>query len=79
MWEHAADAMAISDAGGTVLMANRAYYRLYGYCPEEVVGQNFSVIFPPEKRVWANEQYRAIFASESLPPAFEATYPLQGW
>ena len=73
VWENAADAMAISDAEGTVLMANRAYHRLYGYGPEDVIGQNFAVIFPPEVRVWANEQYRAIFASETIPPAFEAS------
>src|SRR5947209_7830588 len=73
VWENAADAMAISDAHGTVLMANPAYHRLYGYGPEDVIGQNFAVIFPPEARGWANEQYRAIFATEAVPPAFEAT------
>jgi PAS domain S-box-containing protein len=63
IWEHAADAMVLSDAQGIVLLANPAYYQLYGYTPAEVVGQHFAVIFPPAQRAIALEQYSAVFQS----------------
>jgi PAS domain S-box-containing protein len=72
VWEHAADAMAISDPEGIVLLANPAYYRLYGYTPEEVIGRSFAVIFPEPQRAGAEAQYRAVFAAEVLAPAYES-------
>jgi PAS domain S-box-containing protein len=71
VWESAPDAMALSDADGVVLMVNRAYCELYSFARDEVVGQTFAVIFPPELREWAVEQYRAVFASASPLPSFE--------
>jgi PAS domain S-box-containing protein len=68
LWEHAPDAMALSDASGTVLAANPAYYELYGYGPDEVVGKNFALIFPIEHRAAAQVQYQEIFDSEAAPP-----------
>jgi PAS domain S-box-containing protein len=73
IWQHAADAMALSDADGIVLAANPAYCRLYGYLPEEVIGHDFSIIFPEEQRAWAAEQYRLSFAAQTKLPAYEAT------
>ena len=72
VWEHSADAMSLSDSEGTVLAANPAYYQLYGYSPEEVLGECFAIIFPPEERAWAVEQYKEIFQREAPPPAFES-------
>ena len=57
MWELAADAMALSDEHGTVLLANTAYLDLYGYSADEVIGQDFAVIFPEEARAWAREVF----------------------
>jgi PAS domain-containing protein len=48
LWEHTSEAMVLSDPGGIVLAANPAYYRLYGYGPEEVLGKSFALIFPPD-------------------------------
>lgn len=76
VWEQASDAMALSDAAGVVLDANSAYYALYGYRAEEVLGQLFSIIFPPERRAWADEEYRAVFTMpepDGPLPAFEST------
>jgi PAS domain S-box-containing protein len=53
--------MVLSDEQGTVLLANPAYYQLYGYTPAEVIGQSFAVIYPPAERAKALEQYHAIF------------------
>lgn len=73
VWEHAADAMALSDAEGRVLAANPAYYELYGYRPDEILGRSFALIFPPEEQAQAEAQYRALFAGADQAPAFEAT------
>lgn len=71
VWEAAADAMSLSTPDGTVVAANSAYYRLYGYSPEEVIGKNFSLIFPEEQRPWAQELYRQLFRSPLLGVAVE--------
>jgi PAS domain S-box-containing protein len=67
LWEHAPDAMALSDASGTVLAANPAYYELYGYAPEEVLGRSFALIFPIEERAAAQAFYEEVFNSQ-IPP-----------
>jgi PAS domain S-box-containing protein len=72
-WEAAGDAMAITDPCGIVLLANPAYYALYGYGPDEVLGRSFAVIFPEAARAAAEAQYRAVFAGPGAPPGFEAT------
>ncbi|MBE0695463.1 MAG: PAS domain S-box protein [Anaerolineaceae bacterium] len=61
VWEIAADGMALSDEQGTVLAANPAYYRLYGYSAEEVLGHNFAIIYPEDARESANQKYQRIF------------------
>ncbi len=71
VWEAAADAMSLSTPDGTVVAANSAYYRLYGYAPEEVLGKNFSIIFPEEQRTWAQELYLQMFTSPTLGVAVE--------
>jgi len=65
--------MALSDADGIVLDANPAYYHLYGYKPEAVLGQSFAVIFPPEGRAWAEAQYRETFTRAEIAPAVESS------
>jgi len=50
VWETSGDAMALSDSEGIVIAANPAYYRLYGYTPEEVVGHSYAIIFPEKER-----------------------------
>ena len=59
VWEASADAMALSDADGVVLRANPAYFDLYGYGPEEVLGRSFALIFPLEVRSAAEAEYLA--------------------
>lgn len=71
VWEQAPDAMVLSDAEGTVRMANPAYYALYGYGPADVLGQNFAIIFPEAARADANKHYRQSFHGPP-PPAVEA-------
>lgn len=73
IWEHASDAMALSDASGVVLAANPAYYRLYGYEPQDVLGKSFALIFPAEQRDWAVTQYRETFEGDQPPPVVRST------
>jgi two-component system, OmpR family, phosphate regulon sensor histidine kinase PhoR len=64
IWEAASDAMALSDAQGRVLAANAAFYQLYGYKPEEVLGNTFAIIFSKEQQAWAETQYKIVFEGE---------------
>lgn len=71
VWEAAPDAMVLSDAAGIVLLANPAYCALYGYPADEVIGRSFALIFPPEQRASAIQQYRQIFAEAGPIPVQE--------
>ncbi len=71
VWENASDAMALSTPDGTVFAANPAYFRLYGYSPEEIIGKNYAIIFPEEYRPSAQELYAHIFQSPIISPSFE--------
>lgn len=71
IWEVTTDAMCLSDAEGRVLAANPAYFQMYGFAAEQVVGQSFEIIFPPAERENALEQYKSVFQSEQLPANFE--------
>ncbi|HYX50925.1 MAG TPA: PAS domain S-box protein [Ktedonobacteraceae bacterium] len=70
VWEYASTAMALSAPDGTVIAANPAYFRLYGFPSEEVIGKHFSIIFPQEQRTTAQELYDFMFQSPTLSPAF---------
>lgn len=70
VWEYASDAMALSTPDGTVFAANPAYFHLYGFPQEEVIGKHFSIIFPEEQRKTALELYVYIFRSPTISPSF---------
>ena len=72
-WQYASDAMSLSDPEGIVLAANPAYCELYGYSPQEVIGQSFAIIFPSAVREWAVREYKRTFADTEIPPTVEAT------
>jgi PAS domain S-box-containing protein len=72
IWESASEAIAVSDPDGRVLMANPAYYALYGRTPEEVLGQSFAVIFPPDQQEAAETAYRATFEDQAQQGSVEA-------
>lgn len=72
VWEATSDALAISDPEGIVLRVNPAYCRLYGYAPEQIIGHSFALIFPQEQQAWAVEQYKTVFAGDTVPAAFES-------
>ena len=73
LWEQTSDAMALSDEAGIVLAANPAYYRLYGYGPQEVLGKSFALIFPNEQRATAEADYESMFTSTEPVPLVQSS------
>ena len=71
IWEAASDAMVLSAPDGTVISANPAYFRLYGYAPEAILGKNFSVVFQQDRRAQAQKSYHATFQNPVITPRFE--------
>src|SRR5436305_14274614 len=71
VWEHASDAMALSTPDGTVFAANPAYFHLYGYSAEDIIGNNYAIIFPEEHRTSAREMYDYFFQSPTISPSVE--------
>lgn len=47
--------MCVTDAEGKFAEVNPAYCRTYGYTREELVGQLFTKVLPPEIREWAKK------------------------
>lgn len=72
-FESASDAMALSDADGIVLAANQAYFQLYGYPAEEVLGQNYAIIYPEAARQQSIERYKEAFHEQRELPFYENT------
>ena len=72
-WDVALVAMALSDPDGILLEANNAYFALYGYSREEVVGKHYAVIFPKAYRSLAKEHYAKTFLGKKSSALIEAT------
>ncbi|MBA3875171.1 MAG: PAS domain S-box protein [Anaerolineae bacterium] len=72
LFEVANDAMALSDAEGMVLEANPAYFQLYGFSAEEVIGHSFAIIFPAQQRQWAVERYQHLFSTAQDSQIYES-------
>ena len=65
--------MALSDADGIVFEANQAYLELYGYTAEEVIGQHFSIIFPPDRRTAARQHYQQVFDAQPVHDVYDSS------
>ncbi len=46
------DAIFVTDADGYIVMANESVYEVYGYSPEELIGQHASSLTPDNERAW---------------------------
>ncbi|MFN3386435.1 MAG: PAS domain S-box protein [Candidatus Thermochlorobacter sp.] len=68
VWQHALEAFVITAANGTVIDANPAYSELYGVPREELIGNDFAIVFHPDYREQARAAYRAFF--DAGQPAF---------
>ena len=72
VFEAAYDAMVLSDADGIVVDANPAYFDLYGFTADEVIGQKFFIIFPDARQRVAMAKYREAFNAEHQSMIYES-------
>ncbi len=70
-WEAANDAKVITGPDGTVLAANPAYLRLFGYPEAAVVGHPFTLIYPEAERAAYMARYLAAFHAPRPPDRIE--------
>lgn len=50
LWETCPDAVILMDSAGKIHFANPAVYDVFGYTPDELVGENLGVLQPPSLR-----------------------------
>jgi PAS domain S-box-containing protein len=72
VWEHAADAMVLSDPDGTIGLVNPACCALYGLGIDELVGEHFTLIVPETERADIERCHRELFAAPEPPPTFRS-------
>ena len=50
LWETCPDAVLLMDNAGRLHFANPAVYDVFGYTPDEIVGENLELLQPPSLR-----------------------------
>jgi PAS domain S-box-containing protein len=70
VWEHAADAMVLSDPDGIIQFVNPACCALYGLGRDELIGQDFTLVLREEERAPGEGRHRDLFAAPEPPPPF---------
>ncbi len=70
-FEHAAHAMAISDAEGRVIFANERYLRYFDISKEKVKGSRITAVLPPHMQNRAEILYERQFKRGTKPASFE--------
>ncbi|HET9135641.1 MAG TPA: PAS domain S-box protein [Candidatus Kapabacteria bacterium] len=43
-FEHSSDGMLVTDTGGTIIMVNNAFEKMFGYSPEETIGRRTNIL-----------------------------------
>lgn len=66
--ETSQDAIIRCDPHGIVVDWNRAATDLYGYTPEEIIGQHVRLVVPPERRHESREMFTRMVRGEPVPP-----------
>jgi PAS domain S-box-containing protein len=61
--EHADDAVIIADAAGAIRYWNAASERMFGYAPEQAIGNSLDLIIPEKLRHRHWEGYRGVMAT----------------
>jgi len=46
------DAIFVTDAVGYIVMANESVYEVYGYRPDELIGQHVAMLTPDTEKAW---------------------------
>ncbi|MEO8857697.1 MAG: sensor domain-containing diguanylate cyclase [Burkholderiaceae bacterium] len=58
------DAVCVVDAGGRFLFVNASFQRIFGYTPDEVLGQPIFELVHPDDRAATSEQAEAVMAGK---------------
>jgi PAS domain S-box-containing protein len=66
-------AIFMMDPGGHIASWNAGAERIKGYRPEEIIGQHFSVFYPPEDLAWGKPQWELEVATR------EGRFEEEGW
>ncbi|NJL04434.1 MAG: diguanylate cyclase [Chloroflexaceae bacterium] len=64
IWETATDAIVVVDRQGLIRSANPSYYATYGFTPEQVIEQPFTVLLPESNQQPAWPAYTHMFTEE---------------
>ena len=60
------DAILVVDAAGSVLFASPAVETIFGYAPEELVGHNYDILLPDDRRAVHADHHRGFVTSRPL-------------
>jgi PAS domain S-box-containing protein len=69
MVEHVPSGICITNEQGIFEYVNPAYTRVYGYSQEELIGQPFTLVVPPEQHQQAQEMHDTFLAQRKEIPA----------
>jgi PAS domain S-box-containing protein len=58
--EQSAEGLAVTDLNGKVIFSNKAFARMHGYEPGELIGKNLSIFHTPEQMPSVNEANRKL-------------------
>jgi PAS domain S-box-containing protein len=61
--EESRDAVIFADRAGVIRLWNAGAAEMFGYGPEEALGQPLDLIIPENLRAWHQEGYRRVMAS----------------
>jgi len=70
VFEGAKLAMCLTDDRGKFIQVNRAYAELYGYRPEDLVGQPFTFVLPPATHNEAVREYYSLLMTHEESTSF---------
>ncbi len=70
VWDQSRDAMRLTDAAGTILLANDAYCRLVGKPRAVVEGMNFTDLYAEREGAQVLARHRERFATRAIEPLF---------
>jgi PAS domain S-box-containing protein len=71
LWNNSLDAMRLTDASGTIVMVNRAFYRLFEKTDEEIVGSSIATTYSPNHNRKILDHYCERFQNHTIAPFLE--------
>jgi formate hydrogenlyase transcriptional activator len=77
LFEHAPDAIVVSDVGGRIVKINAQAETMFGYAREELIGQKIEKLIP-DRFNDAHEQHRATYSAEPQYRAMGSSQVLWG-